>query len=55
MQLVYFGPYSQGAGCLQSEGFVDAAIKPYFETAKHPLATIRTEAKGCYCQNEDAI
>jgi hypothetical protein len=50
-RLVYFGPYSEGAGCLQSEGLVDRVIKPVFEGGIVSNAQIRSEAYGCYCEN----
>lgn len=53
-QLIYFGPYSQGAGCFASEGVVDKVIKPYFDgqVLSTQQATIRSEAVGCYCENK---
>ncbi|GBL03774.1 thioredoxin-like domain-containing protein [Glaciecola sp. KUL10] len=54
-QLVYFGPYSEGAGCLQSEGLVDTVIKPVFEEGAPSQATIMSEAYGCYCETPVSI
>lgn len=51
-QLVYFGPYAEGAGCFQSKGIVDSAIKPVFERGEEVNTQIRSEAYGCYCETE---
>lgn len=51
--LVYFGPYSQGAGCLQTTGMIDERlahlVKLQSANTFNSGAYIQSEAKGCYC------
>ncbi|XOV78169.1 MAG: DUF6436 domain-containing protein [Aestuariibacter sp.] len=46
-QLVYFGPYSTGLFCTQSNGLVEKFIAG--QISPQIAATVLMEANGCYC------
>jgi len=46
-QLLYFGPYSQGLACSQSNGFIETALNNYKIGRSTKL--ILSETQGCYC------
>ncbi|NRA52564.1 MAG: hypothetical protein HRU23_00270 [Gammaproteobacteria bacterium] len=46
-QLLYFGPYSQGLACSQSNGFIETALNNYKIGLSAKL--ILSETQGCYC------
>tara|TARA_R110000751_G_scaffold116604_2_gene216276 strand:+ start:27496 stop:28014 length:519 start_codon:yes stop_codon:yes gene_type:complete len=48
-ELIYLGPYSEGYGCLQGTGLVDA-ILPKINSSAVENTLLITDAKGCYCQ-----
>lgn len=48
-ELIYLGPYSEGYGCLQGTGLVDAILPKINSTVAENTILI-TDAKGCYCQ-----
>lgn len=45
--LLYFGPYSVGLACSESNGFVEAVLQNYTQGFNSDL--IVSEVKGCYC------
>jgi len=45
--LLYFGPYSEGLACSQSNGLVELVMSNYKKGFNSHL--IVNEAKGCYC------
>lgn len=48
-ELIYFGPYSVGYGCLRGTGLVDALLPKINSTTVENTILI-TDAKGCYCK-----
>jgi hypothetical protein len=48
-ELIYFGPYSEGYGCIGGTGLVDALL-PKINSPTVENAILITDAKGCYCQ-----
>lgn len=48
-ELIYLGPYSEGYGCLQGTGLVDALL-PKINSQAVENTLLITDAKGCYCQ-----
>jgi hypothetical protein len=48
-ELIYFGPYSEGYGCLRGTGLVDAILPKITSTVIENTILI-TDAKGCYCK-----
>ncbi len=50
-RLKFFGPYSSGAGCFGSFGFIDSYLQSFIESKAPETATIVTDASGCYCEN----
>jgi hypothetical protein len=48
-ELIYFGPYSEGYGCLTGTGLVDALL-PKINSSTAENALLITDANGCYCQ-----
>ncbi|QOL25381.1 hypothetical protein LP316_13945 [Thalassotalea sp. LPB0316] len=47
-ELVYFGPYAQGAFCNQASDVVELAIENYQKGYNARL--VNSKAQGCYCQ-----
>ncbi|MEP1447256.1 MAG: DUF6436 domain-containing protein [Paraglaciecola sp.] len=47
-ELIYFGPYAEGYGCLSGTGLVDA-ILPKLNSPTIENSILITDAKGCYC------
>jgi hypothetical protein len=50
-ELIYLGPYSEGYGCLQGTGLVDALL-PKINSIATENSILITDAKGCYCQTD---
>jgi hypothetical protein len=48
-ELIYLGPYSEGYGCLQGTGLVDALL-PKIDSIIAKNTILITDAKGCYCE-----
>lgn len=48
-ELIYFGPYSEGYGCLKGTGLIDALL-PKINSATVENTILITDAKGCYCK-----
>jgi hypothetical protein len=48
-ELIYLGPYSEGYGCLQGTGLVDALL-PKINSSAAENTILITDAKGCYCE-----
>lgn len=48
-ELIYFGPYSQGYGCLKGTGLVDALL-PKIHSDSIENSILITDAQGCYCK-----
>lgn len=46
-QLIYFGPYSEGASCGKGEGIIDLVMNNYKKGFNAEL--IISNAQGCYC------
>jgi len=46
-ELLYFGPYSIGLACSQSNGYVETVLQNYAQGYGSDL--IINDAKGCYC------
>lgn len=46
-QLLYFGPYSIGLACTQSNGFVETVLQNY--SKGYAASLIINDASGCYC------
>lgn len=46
-QLLYFGPYSAGLACSQSNGYVETVLANYEKGFSSSLVV--NETKGCYC------
>ena len=46
-QLLYFGPYSAGLACSQSNGYVEAVLQNYAQGYNSDL--VISDVKGCYC------
>lgn len=46
-QLIYFGPYSEGASCNKGEGIIDLVMANYKKGFNAEL--IISNAQGCYC------
>lgn len=46
-ELLYFGPYSLGLACTQSNGYVEIVLKNYAQGYNSDL--IISDVKGCYC------
>lgn len=53
-RIIYFGPYSRGAGCFNQTGEIDVQLNAWIErdNASEMLAVIDTDAQGCYCEVE---
>lgn len=51
-RLKFFGPYSSGAGCFGTYGFIDSYLQAFINEKAPAVASIVTEASGCYCENE---
>lgn len=45
--LLYFGPYSTGLACSESNGYVETVLKNYAKGFNSDLMI--TDVKGCYC------
>lgn len=45
--LLYFGPYSVGLACSQSNGYVETVLQNYAKGFNTDL--VISDAKGCYC------
>jgi hypothetical protein len=45
--LLYFGPYSIGLACSESNGYVETVMKNYAQGYTSDL--VISDAKGCYC------
>jgi len=45
--LLYFGPYSVGLACSQSNGYVESVLQNYAQGFNSDL--IISDVKGCYC------
>lgn len=46
-QLLYFGPYSIGLACTQSNGYVETVLQNYAKG--YAASLIINDASGCYC------
>jgi hypothetical protein len=46
-ELLYFGPYSAGLACSQSNGFVESVLQNHAKGYNSDL--IISDIKGCYC------
>ena len=46
-ELLYFGPYSVGLACSESNGYVETVLKNYAKGYHSNL--IISDVKGCYC------
>lgn len=46
-ELLYFGPYSEGLACSQSNGLIEVVLSNYKKGFNSKL--IMDEAQGCYC------
>ena len=46
-QLLYFGPYSIGLACTQSNGYVETVMQNYAKG--YAASLIINDASGCYC------
>lgn len=46
-ELLYFGPYSAGLACSQSNGYVETVLQNYKQGFSADL--IMSDTKGCYC------
>lgn len=47
-QLLYYGPYSAGLACSESNGYVELVLENYAKG--YPAKLMVTETEGCYCQ-----
>ncbi|WP_448213458.1 DUF6436 domain-containing protein [Colwellia sp. MEBiC06753] len=47
-ELLYFGPYGQGIGCNNSQGFAQTVLNNLNKGFRANI--IVSDAKGCYCQ-----
>lgn len=47
-ELVYFGPYGEGLGCNDVEGYAQTVLNNYLKGFESSF--IVSDAKGCYCQ-----
>lgn len=46
-ELLYFGPYSAGLACSESNGYVETVLKNYAQGFNSDL--VISDIKGCYC------
>jgi hypothetical protein len=46
-ELLYFGPYSVGLACSESNGYVEAVLQNYAQG--HNSSLVISDVKGCYC------
>lgn len=46
-ELLYFGPYSVGLACSESNGYVEVVLQNYAQGYNSDL--VISEVKGCYC------
>lgn len=46
-ELLYFGPYSAGLACSESNGYVEAVLQNYAQGYNSDL--VISDVKGCYC------
>jgi hypothetical protein len=46
-ELLYFGPYSVGLACSESNGYVEAVLQNYAQNYNSDL--VISDVKGCYC------
>ena len=46
-ELLYFGPYSAGLACSESNGYVEVVLQNYAQGYNSDL--VISEVKGCYC------
>lgn len=46
-ELLYFGPYGEGAACSKSNGIIDVVLNNFFQGFK--FSAIHSQATGCYC------
>lgn len=47
-QLLYYGPYSTGLACSESNGYVEMVLQNYAKG--YPAKLMVTDSDGCYCQ-----
>lgn len=46
-ELLYFGPYSAGLACSESNGYIEVVLKNYAQGYNSNL--VMSDVKGCYC------